>query len=149
MKWLVHTQIVFRTNEDIYAIIQKGQVIEFERYTERLSGEQAIKIETDDDIYYGKVIDIEDYVSPITLKSKMNDINDAIQYTKDCNQAFQLGKESAFSNQHVQIQRIEGKSNTNDFLLGIPRENVIDIKPMEHNTYLVIYAEEEHEENKV
>ena len=51
--------------------------------------------------------------------------------------------------EHVQIQRIEGQGNTNNFLLSIPRENVIDIKPMEHNTYLVIYAEEEHEENKV
>ena len=50
---------------------------------------------------------------------------------------------------HVQIQRIEGQGNTNDFLLSIPRENIIDIKPMEHNTYLVIYAEEEHEENNV
>lgn len=48
---------------------------------------------------------------------------------------------------HIQIQRIEGQGNTNDFLLGIPREDVIDIKPMEHNTCLVIYAEEEHEEN--
>ena len=65
------------------------------------------------------------------------------------NQGFNFGKQSAFSNQHVHIQRIEGQGNTNNFLLSIPRENVIDIKPMEHNTYLVIYAEEEHEENKV
>lgn len=65
------------------------------------------------------------------------------------NQGFNFGKQSAFSNQHVQIQRIEGQGNTNNFLLSIPRENIIDIKPMEHNTYLIIYAEEEHEENKV
>ena len=64
-------------------------------------------------------------------------------------QGFNLGRQSAFSNQHVQIQRIEGQGNTNDFLLSIPKENIIDIKPMEHNTYLVIYAEEEHEENEV
>lgn len=51
--------------------------------------------------------------------------------------------------EHVQIQRIEGLGNTNDFLLSIPKENIIDIKPMEHNTYLIIYAEEEHEENEV
>lgn len=51
--------------------------------------------------------------------------------------------------EHIQIQRIEGQGNTNAFLLGIPRENVIDIKPMEHNTYLIIYAEEEHKENEV
>ena len=75
-----------------------------------------------------------------------------IQQMKDneaFNQGFNLGKQSAFSNQHVQIQRIEGLGNTNDFLLGIPKENIIDIKPMEHNTYLIIYAEEEHEVNNV
>ena len=54
-----------------------------------------------------------------------------------------------YINQHVQIQRIEGQGNTNEFLLSIPRENIIDIKPMENNTYLVIYATEEYEENKV
>ena len=80
-------------------------------------------------------------------------INDYVkQQMKDnaaFNQGFNFGKQSAFSNQHVQIQRIEGQGNTNDFLLSIPRENIIDIKPMENNTYLVIYAEEEHEENEV
>lgn len=76
------------------------------------------------------------------IKQQMKD-NEAF------NQGFNFGRQSAFSNQHVQIQRIEGEGNTNEFLLGIPRENVIDIKSMEHNTYLVIYAEEEHEENEV
>lgn len=84
--------------------------------------------------------------------NELYSVNDYIkQQMKDnaaFNQGFNLGKQSAFSNQHIQIQRIEGRGNTNDFLLGIPRENVIDIKPMEHNTYLVIYTEEEHEEMK-
>lgn len=85
--------------------------------------------------------------------NELDGINEYIkQQMKDnaaFNQGFNFGRQSAFSNQHVRIQRIEGQSNANEFLLNIPRENVIDIKPMEHNTYLVIYAEEEHEENKV
>ena len=85
--------------------------------------------------------------------AELYSVNDYIkQQMKDdaaFNQGFNLGKQSAFSNQHVQIQRIEGQSNTNDFLLSIPRENIIDIKPMEHNTYLIIFAEEEREENKI
>ncbi len=76
------------------------------------------------------------------IKQQMKD-NEAF------NQGFSLGRQSAFSNQHVQIQRIEGLGNTIDFLSSIPKENIIDIKPMEHNTYLIIYAEEEHEENEV
>lgn len=52
-------------------------------------------------------------------------------------------------NQFVQIQKFDSVHSTNKFLKDIPRENIIDIKPMENNTYLVIYAEEEHEENEV
>lgn len=81
--------------------------------------------------------------------TELNNMNKYIEQQKVFNQGFNLGKQSAFSNQHVQIQRIEGQGNTNDFLLSIPRENIIDVKPMEHNTYLIIYAEEEHEGNKV
>lgn len=81
--------------------------------------------------------------------TELNNMNKYIEQQKVFNQGFNLGKQSAFSNQHVQIQRIEGQGNTNDFLLSISRENIIDVKPMEHNTYLIIYAEEEHEGNKV
>lgn len=61
----------------------------------------------------------------------------------------ELDNMNKYAKQHIQIQRIEGQGNVNNFLLSIPRENVIDIKPMEHNTYLVIYAKEEHEENEI
>lgn len=85
----------------------------------------------------------------IELNSVSEYLKQQMKDNKSFNQAFNLGRQSAFSNQHVQIQRIEGQGNTNDFLLSIPRENIIDIKPMEHNTYLIIYAEEEHEENEI
>lgn len=57
----------------------------------------------------------------------------------------ELDNMNKYAKQHIQIQRIEGQGNVNNFLLSIPRENVIDIKPMKHNTYLVIYAKEEHD----
>lgn len=47
----------------------------------------------------------------------------------------ELDNMNKYAKQHIQIQRIEGQGNVNNFLLSIPRENVIDIKPMEHNTY--------------
>lgn len=59
------------------------------------------------------------------------------------NQGFNLGKQSAFSNQHVQIERIESVTKVNKFLSNIKRENIVDIKPMEHNTYLIIYTKED------
>ena len=61
----------------------------------------------------------------------------------------ELDNMNKYAKQHIQIQRIEGQGNVNNFLLSIPRENVIDIKPMEYNTYLVIYAKEEHERNEI
>ena len=46
------------------------------------------------------------------------------------------------ADQYVQIQKFDSVLNTNKFLKNIPKENVIEIKPLENNTYLVIYSEE-------
>jgi len=59
------------------------------------------------------------------------------------NSLFQQGKQITFSNQYVQIERIESVTKVNKFLSNIKRENIVDIKPMEHNTYLVIYTKED------
>ena len=58
------------------------------------------------------------------------------------NQGFNFGKQSAFSGQCLQIQKFDSVHNTNEFLKTIPKENVIEIKPLEYNTYLVTYSEE-------
>ena len=58
------------------------------------------------------------------------------------NQGFNFGKQSAFSGQCIQIQKFDSVYNTNEFLKTIPKENVIEIKPLEYNTYLVTYSEE-------
>ena len=53
-----------------------------------------------------------------------------------------FGRQSAFSNQYVQIQKFDSVHSTNKFLKDISRENVIKIEPLENNTYLVTYSEE-------
>ena len=149
-----------KTGEDMCFCV--GDIIRYERYSNPtriiqnacLESEIHIVIYFDGHFYYAPDFNIEIHVIEIKMplpllnyqaepvKELTDKINEEIQYTKDCNQAFQLGKESAFSNQHVQIERIESVTKVNKFLSNIKRENVIDIKPMEHNTYLVIYAEE-------
>ena len=78
--------------------------------------------------------------------TKLNSVNEYLkQQMKDnalFSQWFNLGKQSAFSNQFVQIQKFDSVHNTNEFLKTIPKENVIEIKPLEYNTYLVTYSEE-------
>lgn len=49
---------------------------------------------------------------------------------------------SASADQHVQIQKFDSVYHANEFLENIPKENVIEIKPLENNTYLIIYCEE-------
>lgn len=39
----------------------------------------------------------------------------------------------------VQIQKFDSVHSTNKFLKTISEKNVIEIKPLENNTYLVIY----------
>ena len=58
------------------------------------------------------------------------------------NQGFNFGRQSAFSNQCLQIQKFDSVHNTNKFLKTIPKENIIKIEPLENNTYLVTYSEE-------
>ena len=77
---------------------------------------------------------------------ELDSVNEYIkQQMKDnaaFNQGFNFGKQSAFSGQCLQIQKFDSVHNTNEFLKTIPKENVIEIKPLEYNTYLVTYSEE-------
>lgn len=77
---------------------------------------------------------------------ELNSVNEYIkQQMKDnalFNHWFNLGKQSAFSGQCIQIQKFDSVHNTNKFLKTIPKENIIKIEPLENNTYLVTYCEE-------
>lgn len=46
---------------------------------------------------------------------------------------------------HIQIQRLDSVVNANNFLMTINKEDVVDVKPMENNTYLIIYICEDKE----
>jgi hypothetical protein len=82
-------------------------------------------------------------------EEKLTELNSVNEYLKQqmkdnalFNQWFNLGKQSAFSGQCIQIQKFDSVHNTNEFLKNIPKENVIKIEPFENNTYLVTYSEE-------
>ena len=137
MKVIVTKEFVFDTSDFYRIAFLKGDIIEYSRYhmaSDKTEGtfDHRIRIDRDNDTYFGEDFAIEKYTE------EFKGLED-----------YPVETSSKNVNQHVQIQRIEGQSKTNKFLLGIPKENIIDIKPMEHNTYLVIYAEEEHEEGKV
>lgn len=74
----------------------------------------ALHIKMNDDNYKGINFDIENYVEKIVPNKK-----------------------------HIQIQRLDSVVNANKFLMTISKDDVVDIKPMENNTYLVIYASED------
>ena len=82
-------------------------------------------------------------------EEKLTELNSVNEYLKQqmkdnalFNQWFNLGKQSAFSGQCIQIQKFDSVHNTNEFLKNIPKENVIKIEPLENNTYLVTYRKE-------
>ena len=82
-------------------------------------------------------------------EEKLTELNSVNEYLKQkmkdnalFGQWFNLGKQSAFSNQCIQIQKFDSVHNTNEFLKTIPKENVIKIEPLENNTYLITYSEE-------
>jgi hypothetical protein len=58
------------------------------------------------------------------------------------NQGFNLGRQTAFCGQCIQIQKFDSVHSTNEFLKNISKENIIKIEPLENNTYLVTYSEE-------
>jgi hypothetical protein len=58
------------------------------------------------------------------------------------NQGFNLGRQTAFCGQCIQIQKFDSVHSTNKFLKNISKENIIKIEPLENNTYLVTYSEE-------
>ena len=42
----------------------------------------------------------------------------------------------------VQIERIESVTKTNEFLSKLYKEQILEVRPMENNTYLVVYTKE-------
>ena len=41
----------------------------------------------------------------------------------------------------IQIERIESVTKTNEFLSKLYKEQILEVRPMENNTYLVVWAE--------
>ena len=90
-----------------------GDLIDYIRYNRPKNSKAysvGIHIKMNDDSYKGVNFDIENYVEKIVPNKK-----------------------------HIQIQRLDSVVNANNFLMTVNKEDVVDVKPMENNTYLVIY----------
>jgi len=117
-------------------------------YRIHFADKRNIPIDTPDDKFKKHLMEIGDITNdnvPVRkgLTDKINAIAETFKFSEECTRAFELGRQSAFSNQYVQIKRVDSIHDTNRILKDIPKENVIDIKPMENNTYLIIYASED------
>ena len=89
-----------------------GDLIEYTRYSRPKNSKAypvGLHIKANNCSYKGVDFDIENYTKEITTEK------------------------------HIQIKRVDSVINANNFLMTINKDDVVDIKPMESNTYLVIY----------
>ena len=111
--------------------------------------------------YLVEDFDIENYVEYVETIGEEKDSDDSIDITKftpeeekSINERFLEDYEKRLRQQAdrtyrpnqeqpytVQVEMINSRYNLNNYLKTIPGKNVIDIKPMENNCYLVIYKE--------
>lgn len=91
-----------------------GDFIEYIRYTKPKNSKACypvgLHIRANNCSYKGVDFDIENYTKEITTEK------------------------------HIQIKRLDSVASANNFLMTINKNDVVDIKPMENNTYLVIYV---------
>lgn len=127
-----------------------GSLIEYERFVgvKDNTNVALMRIFFDNIIFTLPDFIIEGFVQDLTepLSIENLGISEYIKQMREDNEGFRLGYE--FGKQGsgiIQIQRLESVHDTNKFLSNIKKENVVDIKPMENNTYLVIYTKEDEE----
>lgn len=150
-KAIVTKEFVFDTS-DFYRIkFVKGDIIVYARYhtpSDKMDGtfNDCIRIDRGNDTYFGEYFDIETYTEEFKgledyrAEESVENISNYIKQMKEDNEAFEPSYELV---KHVHVERCDGTFQTNKFMSNIPREDIIDVKPMENNTYLVIYAKED------
>lgn len=154
-KYKVIKDIVFHTFNEDDVMILKDTIIEYYRYT---SGgislyNTAIKIITPSGSFSGIDFDIEHYVIPTTedFPYSINKTSEFIKQQIEDTDAFKMGmnygKQSAFSNQYIQICKFESTHDANKFLKKIPRENFIscsfDFRDVNKDVCFITYAKED------
>ena len=147
-----------------------GDTIEYERWRRPTDGKPVITIKYvfgkySNCEYLGADFDIENYIGSVVeygtyrpntetpdSESSLSKINREIQQTieeqQEYTRAFNHGMEVMKSMKEgepytVQVEMKNSRHYLNEYLKTIPGNNVIDIKPMENNCYLVIYKEYE------
>lgn len=143
-KYKVIKLLQFQCYDGTILTVLKDNIISFQRQKGRYP-ECPVEIILNCELgtFHGPDLNIEDYIireNPDTFSVERESI-DKMNAIEECNSTGVLS--CAFNNHYVQIQRLESVHDANKFLKDIPKENVIDVKPMENNTYLVIYTKED------
>lgn len=170
VKAVVCKEIKFQQLDDKQPVIPfpVNTLIEYERWKRPIDGREVITIkyaigEYSKYEYLGADFDIENYVEPVTEygtyrpntetpvgETPLSEINREIQqsikqqqeYTRAFNQGMEVIKSMKEEDPYtVQVEMRTSRVELNNYLKTIAGKNIIDIKPLENNCYLVIYKE--------
>ena len=152
MSYRVIKQIVFETFDEINKTVkfEPEMELDYKRFF-RIGKASYLQISCEDICIDGFIegpdFDIENYVEPIP------DItNFTSEEEKSINERFWEELRQQIDRTHredqelpytVQVEMRSSRIELNKYLKTIPGKNVIDIKPMENNCYLIIYKEYE------
>ena len=120
---------VFDDTTNKQYLFRQGDIIEYERFAACSVASTAlpyIRISINDKTLSTPDFIIEQFVQSMSEPTTESDI-----------------VSNKGNNKHVHIERCDGTFNSNKFMSNIPREDIIDVKPMENNTYLIIYVKED------
>ena len=136
---IVSKEIKFQPlNNGTVITFNVGETIEYERWKRPTDGEDVITIkyafgEYSKYEYLDTDFDIENYVEEVPNLSKFAEAS-----RQQVDRTYRPNQELPYI---VQVEMRNSRIELNKYLKTIPGKNVIDIKPMENNCYLVIYKE--------
>ena len=136
---IVSKEIKFQPlNNGTVITFNVGETIEYERWKRPTDGKPVIIIkyafgEYSKYEYLGADFDIENYVEEVPNLSKFAEAS-----RQQADRTYRPNQELPYI---VQVEMRNSRIELNKYLKTIPGKNVIDIKPMENNCYLVIYKE--------
>ena len=136
---IVSKEITFQPLNDSSVItFHDGETIEYERWKRPTDGKPVITIkyafgEYSKYEYLGADFDIENYIEEVPDLTKF-----AEELNQHADRTYRPNQELPYI---VQVEMRNSRVELNKYLKTIPGKNVIDIKPMDNNCYLVIYKE--------
>lgn len=145
--YVVTKEIPFERLTGEWTIFPVGTMIDYKRWTNNIKAELITitvgDIPGNDREYIGIDFDIEKYIELVTedpsnLQIHYQKVPDWMNKGQQADRTYRPNQELPYT---VQVEIRPSRIETNDFLKTILGENVIDIKPMKNNCYLIIYKE--------